>query len=395
MKQIKKVKILKILLMSFIAIFVFSFSSSAFDEDTYNDTSHINTQAVFEEQAESTGALDLSNDIPSETKELMNTLGIDSLDFKSILSLTPSQAMGLIAAVIKDFFTRPFKCMLLLIGVILLCALLDSFRQSIDTDSKTEIFTTVCVLCACAVILSPISKCIETATSAVRSSSDFMISFVPVFSTVLTASGHPVSAAAYHMLIFSAAQLVSQIAAKTLIPLLSVYLAFSVTGAVIPSFNLDSVGKSVKSFINWTLGVSVTVFVSLLGLQSFVACGADTVTMKTAKLVLGSAIPIVGGAISEALSTTQACVGLLKTSVGVYAVIAVCLTILPALVESILWLLALKISQAAADVMGISSLSKLFGAVQNTLSVLIAVLSSFIVLVVVTTTTMMILGVGA
>lgn len=372
--------------------FMLAFPAKA--ADSQDDTYQIDTQQLFEEQAQLTGTDEITDSVPTKTRQLMNELGIDSLDFNTLLSLAPGDIVKIIFSVVTDFFMTPFKSMLLLIGIIILCALLDAFRQSIDENGNTELFTTVCVLCACAAVMYPISECIKNAVAAVKSSADFMISFVPVFSTVLTASGRPVSAAAYNMLVFSAAQIVSQIASKTLMPLVFVYLAFSVTGAVVPSFNLGSVAKSVKSFINWTLGVTVTIFVSILGLQSFVASGADTVAMKTAKLILGSAIPIVGGAISEALSATQACVGLLKTSVGVYAVIAISLTLLPALAECILWLLSLKIAQTAADVMGISPLSKLFGAVQDSLSVLIAILSSFIVLSIVTTATMLVVGVG-
>ncbi|MFQ9872183.1 MAG: stage III sporulation protein AE [Oscillospiraceae bacterium] len=280
-----------------------------------------------------------------------------------------------------------------LLGVILLCALADGLRQGVTSDGALTVFRITVLLCVSGVLLQPVMDCIQRAAQSIQDGANFLISFVPVFASILTVSGRVVSAGAYQTLLFAAAQGVAQLAARMLVPLLGIYLAFCIVSALAPDFQLGKAAQSVKTFVSWMLGLAVTLFVSFLGLQSFVASGADTLTLKTAKFVLGSAIPVVGGAISDALSTTHACIGLLRTSVGVYAVAAVCL-VLPILMECIVWIVVMKLASIAADIMGIAPVSQLFSAVLNTFGILIAILASFLLLVVVTTTLMMMVGVG-
>ena len=64
-------------------------------------------------------------------------------------------------------------------------------------------------------------------------------------------------------------------------------------------------------------------------------------------------VPVVGGALSDALGSVQSCVKLLKTSVGAYGIIIAVMTFLPLLIESISWLLVTKISQVVAGFLGV------------------------------------------
>lgn len=352
------------------------------------------TQQQLEGQLESSGAAQLPQKLTSDTQKLMRKLGIDSIDFQTILQLKPSDCLSLAGAVAKDALKQPLRTLCLLLGVILLCALADGLRQGVTSDGALTVFRVTVLLCVSGVLLQPVMDCIQRAAQSIQDGANFLISFVPVFASILTVSGRVVSAGAYQTLLFAAAQGVAQLAARMLVPLLGIYLAFCIVSALAPDFQLGKAAQSVKTFVSWMLGLAVTLFVSFLGLQSFVASGADTLTLKTAKFVLGSAIPVVGGAISDALSTTHACIGLLRTSVGVYAVAAVCLTLLPILMECIVWIVVMKLASIAADIMGIAPVFQLFSAVLNTFGILIAILASFLLLVVVTTTLMMMVGVG-
>ena len=73
---------------------------------------------------------------------------------------------------------------------------------------------------------------------------------------------------------------------------------------------------------------------------------ADNLSMRTAKFIIGSAVPVAGGVLSEALGTLTASVSLLKSSVGIYGVVACVVIFLPLLTELFLWRVGLNITSA-------------------------------------------------
>ena len=81
-------------------------------------------------------------------------------------------------------------------------------------------------------IILPVLEVIQKAGEAVRASSTFMLSFIPVFAGITTAAGQPVTASLYQGLLFGVAQVVSSAANTIVVPLLSLFLAFSLVSAV-------------------------------------------------------------------------------------------------------------------------------------------------------------------
>ena len=159
-------------------------------------------------------------------------------------------------------------------------------------------------------------------------------------------------------------------------------------------FRLDKIADSLKSFICWSLGGLLTVFVGILSIQGIVASSADTVSLKATKFLISSVVPVVGGALSDALGSVQSCVKLLKTSVGAYGIIIAVMTFLPLLIESISWLLVTKISQVVAEFLGVGGVTPVLKATSSVLSIILAIILCFMMLIIITTTIMMLLGTG-
>lgn len=116
--------------------------------------------------------------------------------------------------------------------------------------------------------------------------------------------------------------------------------------------------------------------------------------MKTAKFVLGNAIPVVGGAISDAVASVQGYLGLLKTTVGAFGVLAGACIFLPALIEQILWLIAVNVCLVVCDIFEIKEISALLKTVNSVIGLTIAVLVSCALILVVSSGIMMSLGGG-
>ncbi len=351
-------------------------------------------QEQFEEQLEASGADELIENAPEQVKESLYDLGLDTISFQKILSLSPKEFIPYFIDQVQAVIARPVKLLAIVVGIIVLCALMNALKQSMAKDKLKEVFQVVSILCICAAVITPVIDCISKTGKTIFDCSNFLISFVPVLSGVMTAGGQIVTATSYQVFLFWAAELVSVIVSRTLVPFLGIYLAIAITSSMNTEFRLDKIADSLKSFICWSLGGLLTVFVGILSIQGIVASSADTVSLKATKFLISSVVPVVGGALSDALGSVQSCVKLLKTSVGAYGIIIAVMTFLPLLIESISWLLVTKISQVVAEFLGAGGVTPVLKATSSVLSIILAIILCFMMLIIITTTIMMLLGTG-
>jgi stage III sporulation protein AE len=132
----------------------------------------------------------------------------------------------------------------------------------------------------------------------------------------------------------------------------------------------------------------------VLTLSSVVAASGDSIGTRTARFVLGSFVPVVGGALSEAFTTAQSCLNMVRSCTGVYAIIAVAVLFLPVMVRLICWYIAAGISSIIAALLGVDSIGRLMKSMGTAIGILLAMLLCFMLILLVTFTLVLMLGQG-
>lgn len=349
---------------------------------------------LLQEQTELSGAEDLAETLPQETKEQLIKWDLEQPDPQKILSLTPKQLWEYGKELVLRAVKAPVALLGVLTAVILLCAAAEALKSGFHADGITRVFGAVSSMCIASAVLKPVCGCIERAAQIIRDSAAFLNGFIPVFCGIITASGQPVTAGTYHLLLFGASQMISQTVSQLLLPLIGVFLAISFTAAAVPQLSLDKIAAAMKKAVNWSLGLMLTVYVGLLSLQSMVATGADTLTVKTAKFVTSSFVPVIGSALSDAMLTAQACLKMLRTSVGVYGILAAVITYLPLLLEILCWYLSMQAAALIASLAGSDGQAKLMGALSDALGLLLSITLLFGLLFIISTAVMLFIGMG-
>jgi len=351
-------------------------------------------RGILEEQMELSGANDLLDEIPEDADELLRENGIDSIDPDKLIGFSVGDFFQNLWKIVKKELTLPIRITLTVLAVILLGSLFQAFRATVEERGYTRVFDVVSVLALCGTVLAPVSECITRSANAIKECSEFILAFIPVFTGVVAASGKPITAAGYTTVMFGTVQIVSQIAATVLVPLLGVFLAFCVAGSVNSQININGLIATVKKVVIWTLGFLMTVLIGLMTVKGLVAGSADTVATKTAKFLIGSFVPVVGGALSEAFNSVQGCMGLIRGTVGSLGIIISFLTFLPVLITILLLMASLHLSAGLADVMSVEKVGELLRAMASVLSLLLGILLIFAVLLIVSVTVMLLLGMG-
>ena len=356
----KKLRIL-ILFWVFVALLTISVSAeeSGSPEDFYT------------EQYKNSGAEDLEDALPDAAKDYFSENGIDPSDYGWVNTLSAESVFKHILGFISSGAKAPLKAGAGIIAIILISAALSSVE--IKSSAMTAAIYAAAASSA-AVITLPVSSVIKASVNALKGAGVFMLAFIPVFAVIVAACGSAVTAASMSALLLAAAEAVTYISSFAVLPLMGGYLALSLSSAVSPMIKKSGIAETVKKLAFWIMAFISTVFLAVLGIQTAVNASADTLVSKTAKFIIGSSVPIAGGVLSEAMNTVTASMGLLKSSVGIYGALACGITLLPLIIELLIWRAVLLVSSAVSELFSLGGIAGLLRAVDSMMSLLIGII---------------------
>lgn len=331
----------------------------------------VSAEELYREQYELSGAENLPEFLPEEVSDYLNQNGITPESGLWVNDLKPENVFSHILSFLKSGARLPLKTAAAILSVILISAAISSLDLK-GSASAVALYSTVLVLAA--TISAPLFAAISTGVNALKGSAVFMTAFIPVFAVIVAASGNAVSAASMSALLLGSAGAVSFIASFAVMPLMGGYLAVSLAACSSPLISRVGITNGIKKLCFWIMSLITTVFTGILSIQTAVNASADTLTLKTARFIVGSSVPVAGPALSEALTTVTASMGMLRSSVGIYAVIAVCMIFLPILAELLIWRLTLLINSAVADLFSLPKISALLSSVDTVISLLIGII---------------------
>ena len=140
------------------------------------------------------------------------------------------------------------------------------------------------------------------------------------------------------------------------------------------------------------LALCLTIFVGLLSVQSMVTGAADTVGNRTVKFVISSTVPVVGGALSEAYGSLFGCLGVVKSTIGVFGIIVMIASLLPVVLELSLTLLSLNLAGAVGDLLGQKRASGVLRSTSSALSIMLGLILCYGMMILVSVTIMLLMG---
>ncbi len=316
--------------------------------------------------AEESGFL---NSISPETFEILEKAGIEGLNFKELSSVSFHNLITIIYESFISKISEPFEAVLTVSAAALICSLIHSFCG--DFSATGKVVDAVLTLVAASVIIIPIQNTIEYSSSVITECSEFMLGFIPVYSSAIIAAGYITAATGFRTLMLSAVTLISRISCEIVLPLICIYLAICIAGSV-SDFNIKEISKTIKNFALWILGISLTVFSGIMGLGTLVSSSTDSAFSKTAKFIINSTVPIVGSTVSDALGSIKGCIEITKNTLGVYAVFVIAAIFIPSVISLLSWKICLSVSSGICGFLGTKNLSDLLIVASSVIGIMLA-----------------------
>ena len=329
------------------------------------------TDAILEEQLEESGYYSLFSVLPEEAEDYF----ADGFSADDLEDITPGSLLEAGLSALKEWGLGPLKLLASLMAVTLLSALLSSFG-----GDKAASFHSVIALTMAVLLANPVVEAVRGTAKAVKGLSAFLYSFLPVFAASAAASGKPASALVWYGTTLSAVELFSMAVSGLVLPLCCIFIALGLISALAPDLQAGALIRSVKSLALWILSFCLTVFLALLTIKTSVSGAADGVTLKTAKFLLSSAVPVVGGAVGDAWAAVSGCLGLVKSTIGVFGVVVIGVVFLPQILSLGLLSGALKLGAAAAETFSESRPAEVMKSAAGAVSIMLSIVICYAVM---------------
>ena len=304
-------------------------------------------EEIYSEYYSAAGVEDIKKSLDETTLTELKELGADPKNYKKN-GVYAKDVFESLWNRLKEGFLSPFTSLCTVFCAVVLCSAFGLIGKK--TFSQTADFTAA--VCICSIAVVPFCSAICSAVEAIRVCCGFMAAFIPVYCGILLSLGRAAFSVSANALTFGAAQFVSGLAGTVIIPFSGMYLALSVASAFCHDISLSSLVGGIKKAVFWALGISMTVFSALLCVTGAVNSSADTVSGRTAKFFLSNSLPVVGGALTDALETVAGCLSALKSGVGAYGICGIILLLFPSVIQIVLWRGSLSAMSAVSGFFG-------------------------------------------
>lgn len=239
-----------------------------------------------------------------------------SLDdgLRQILDTGSEQVSGILRKAVRSG--------VLLLAIVLLCGMADGLWEG-SGKGGVDVVAVAGALAVAAVAVIDVNSLIGLGRETIGNISGFSKILLPAFTAAAAASGTPGSAVARQLATMLFSDVLLTLIDQLLLPLVYLYVAASVAYTALGNEGLKRVAGSLKWVVTTVLTLLLLAFVGYLTVSGVIAGTTDAAAVKAAKFAVSSAVPVVGGILSDAAETVLAGAGILRNTVGVFGMLAV------------------------------------------------------------------------
>ncbi len=231
-----------------------------------------------------------------------------------------------------------------LLAVAMVLSVIENLRiLSPETEQTALIGGRIVFLCA---VMSVILKAVSGVREALLSIRTFSQVLTPVLVTLLASCGAQGSAAALSPTVSLLSGVLISAATDVILPMTVCGFVLSEIDTLLPDGKLSGVAELFKSIASWVIGGMFTVFAATIAIRGLAAGISDGISVRGIKYALSSAVPIIGGSVSESLSLVLSSGLLIKNAAGITGMIAIAGIILKPIADLLGFMLALRIFSA-------------------------------------------------
>lgn len=268
-----------------------------------------------------------TDSLPTEAEDLLHELDTESYDHQTL-----AQGLGILWNRVCDDFLSAVKGSLggtvLILGVILLCGIAEDCMKAAGNEGSPDYVPMVGALAITLIAAGNMRSMLGMGVDTVEQLDIFAKALLPTLAAAVAASGGLISAGVKQVTTVFCTNLLLTFIRQVLLPFVYCFIAVSAVNAMLPYARLKKLADGLRKAVTWILTGSLALFTGYLTISGSVTASADALTAQLTRSAISTAVPVVGGIISDAAGTVLTGAIVLKNSMGIFgmlAVLAICL----------------------------------------------------------------------
>lgn len=323
--------------------------------------------------------------MPEDARRLMEQLDTDAAD-SSTLSAGATRLWDKAWALLTSELRSSVRVMVLLLGTVLLYGVAEGSFQAAGHPMMANFTPLAFVLVITMTAAGDVQSMMGAGTETMEQLDVLGKALLPSLAAAVAASGGIVSATARQVATVFFSNLLLTVIRNVLLPLVYFYVAAAAAGAMLPGEPLKRVAAGIKKVVTWALTGSLVLFTGYLTLTGSAATSADALALQMTRSVISTAVPVVGGIISQASGSVLSGAGLLKNSLGIFGMLAVLATCLTPFLRMAVQYLLYKITAFLAATAGNGALVELIDALGGAFGLVLGMVGSCALLLLISIT---------
>ncbi len=290
-------------------------------------------------------------------------------------ALTFSSVWNMIAASVKELLPSSAALLLRLMGILLCCGFLNTGKISLGISGTAPAWEMCSGLCLSLSTADSLRGILTQCEEYISGLTALVNGVTPIACALTAASGNLSGAAVNRAALMLLYTLFQNLYAALLLPAVRISFCLALVSSLGGMIRLDALGRCVRRLFTWFLALLGVILTFVIGVQNVIARSADSFTMRTVKFALGSFIPLVGGALSDALGTAVSSLQLIRSACGVICAAALLLLTVPMILQLVLQRAVFSLCQGAAELTGCDREGKMFAEMHGILGSMLALVS--------------------
>ncbi len=263
---------------------------------------------------------------------------------------------------------------LLLLAVV--ASLLKNLQRAFGGEDISRVSEAVIFFVMLGLALGSFTLAVEIGREAVNTMENLMLALLPVLLTLVASMGHVASASLFHPLIIFSVNLMASLVRNIVFPLIYFATILYLVSHFSPNFKIGRLADLFKEIALWGLGLMLTLFIGLTAIQGVAGGVGDAVSLRTARFMAGTFIPVVGKMLSDAVETVLGYSLLLKNSATLAGLVLLALTVIFPLLKILALVLIYRCSGALIQPLGETDLGEALHTMANCLLLIFAAVAT-------------------
>lgn len=339
---------------------------------------------IIEEQMKTLNISDFINQSENYVEETFPNLDVNELLDSAISGKTNNKPIyDNIFRLIGKELVSALRILATVLLIIVIHSLLKSVSDGLENNGVSKITYYVEYILIVTLILTSFSEVIEAVKSSMQNLVGFAYSLFPILLALVSATGSAISVSVIQPIILTAIVFISNIIQSAVIPILLIATVLGIISNISDKVQVERLSKFFKSGIVWFLGVVITLFVSVLSIESNLSSSVDGVVAKTTKAAVSNFVPVVGKALSDSVETVLGCTNILKNAtgfVGIVIIIGICAA---PIIKLAILTLSYQFVSALAEPIADKNIVKLLEHMSDVFKILLAIMFFIAVMLIV------------